>query len=99
MIMSIFEAGRLCVKIAGREACRVCVVVNKADTTHVIVTGPRFVTGIRRRKCNIEHLEPLTEKLKIKADASDSDVMDALKKEDEILKKFELTVPTAEEIK
>jgi large subunit ribosomal protein L14e len=73
----MFEVGRVCVKTAGREAGRYCIVVTKAKENLVLVSGPKSLTGVRRRKCNIDHLEPIMEKVKISADASDAEVAKA----------------------
>ena len=73
----MFDIGRLCIKTAGREAGKYCVVLSKIDDNFVLVTGPRSLTQVKRRKCNILHLEPLKETLNIKADASDDEVMKA----------------------
>jgi len=70
--MSIFEVGRLCLKLAGRDAGNPCVVVEKIDDLFVLVDG-----ATRRRKVNINHLEPLTETLDIKDKASHEDVKKA----------------------
>ncbi|WP_457620239.1 50S ribosomal protein L14e [Methanopyrus sp.] len=72
------EVGRICVKTAGREAGRYCVVVDIVDENFVIVTGPKDVTGVKRRRCNIKHLEPTPEKVDIERGASDEDVKEAL---------------------
>ncbi len=58
--MSIFEVGRLCVKIAGRDAGNKCVVVEQIDDTYVLVDG-----NVRRKKVNLKHLEPLAEVLEV----------------------------------
>ena len=97
--MTLFDTGRLCVKTAGREAGKLCVVLDKAEKDFVLVTGPRVLTGVRKRKCNVEHLEPLPNKLKIKSDSTDNEILDAIKKEDSLLQKFKLTVPSAEDIR
>jgi len=68
-------------KTAGREAGRYCVVLKKDEPGFVLITGPKSLTKVKRRKCNIHHLEPLVEKLKIKAEASDDEVLKALKEE------------------
>ncbi len=81
----------MCVKTAGREAGRYCVIVKKVDANFVMVTGPKSVTKVRRRKCNIDHLEPLMEKISIKADASDEEVAKVYKS-DGILAKLEKRV-------
>ncbi|MBI2662084.1 50S ribosomal protein L14e [Candidatus Woesearchaeota archaeon] len=63
--MSIFEVGRICVKLAGRDAGRKCVIVEELDNHYVLVDG-----DVRRKKVNIRHLEPLEEILDIKEKAS-----------------------------
>jgi len=69
------ETGRLCVKLAGRDAGNVAVVVYNIDNRFVLIDG-----NVRRRKCNIMHLEPLDEVLKIKKNASHSDIVSEFKK-------------------
>ncbi len=97
--MTLYEVGRLCIKTAGREAGRLCVVLNKPENDLVLVTGPKVLSGVRRRNCNLDHLEPLQAKIVLKPGAADSEVLDLLKKEDELLKKLKLKVPTPEEIR
>ncbi len=77
--MPAIEVGRICVKIAGRETGRKCVIVDLIDKNFVLVTGPKSLTGIKRRRSNINHLEPLSEKVDIKRGASDEEVIEALK--------------------
>jgi large subunit ribosomal protein L14e len=78
--MPAIEVGRICVKICGREAGKKCVIVDIIDKSFVLVTGPKSVTGVKRRRANINHLEPLAEKIEIKRGASDEEVIEALKK-------------------
>lgn len=78
--MTAIEVGRICVKAAGREAGKRCVIVDLADKSFVLVTGPKSVTGVRRRRANIDHIEPLQDKVEIKRGATDEEVADALKK-------------------
>ncbi|MHC1563996.1 MAG: 50S ribosomal protein L14e [Candidatus Hecatellaceae archaeon] len=78
--MVIPEIGRVCIKKTGREAGRRCVVVDTIDKNFVLVTGPRNVTGVRRRRCNVDHLEPTELKLPIKRGADDEAVAEALTK-------------------
>jgi len=66
----VMEIGRVCVKIAGHEAGKKCVIVDVVDRTYVLVAGPE----IKRKRCNIAHLEPLPQKLDIAKDASDEDI-------------------------
>lgn len=94
----MLEVGRVCVKTAGREAGRPCVVVKKLDENYLLVTGPKELTGVRRRKCNVVHLEPTPETLKIKSDAADSDVMKVFRGS-ETLKKLGTAAPTPAELK
>jgi large subunit ribosomal protein L14e len=73
------EIGRICVKLTGREAGRKCVIIDLTDKSFVMVTGPKSVTGIKRRRVNINHLEPLQDKIEIKRGGSDEEVTEVLK--------------------
>lgn len=73
------EVGRICVKLLGREAGRKCVVVDVTDKSFVLITGPKEVTGVRRRRANINHVEPLQDIIEIKRGASDEEIIEALK--------------------
>jgi large subunit ribosomal protein L14e len=70
----MIEIGRLCVKLAGRDAGKKCVVIEVLEENFVMIDGET-----RRRKCNIIHLEPLDEVLKVKEKASHADVTKAFK--------------------
>jgi large subunit ribosomal protein L14e len=76
--MSLVEVGRVCVKTHGRESGSKCVVVERIDKNFVLVTGPKKLTGVRRRKANVDHLTPTKKKVDIKAGADDSAVTKAL---------------------
>jgi len=76
--MSLYEAGRVCVKTMGREAGSLCIVIEKKDESYVLVTGPRQLSGVKRRNCNIRHLEPLETILTIAADADDEAIEKAI---------------------
>jgi len=69
----MFEIGRICVKIAGRDAGQTAIVIDVIDDNYVLIDG-----NVRRKKCNIKHLEPLKDKIKIKKAASTSDVHKAM---------------------
>ncbi len=62
--MPAIEVGRICVKIAGREAGEKCVIVEIIDDNYVEVVG----STIKNRKCNIKHLEPVDQKIEIKSE-------------------------------
>ena len=48
--MPAIEVGRVCVKVAGRESGKKCVIVDVMDKSFVVVTGPKKVTGVKRRR-------------------------------------------------
>jgi large subunit ribosomal protein L14e len=89
----MFDVGRMCLKVAGREAGKYCVVVKRIDDNFVLVTGPRSITQVKRRKCNITHLEPLKESIRISADASDEEVISAYE-EASLFTKLDLHKPS-----
>ena len=68
------EIGRVCIKIAGRDAGMKCVVVEQLDNNFFLIDGQT-----RRRKCNLAHLEPTKEILSIKKGASHDEVVTAFK--------------------
>ena len=73
--MPAIEVGRVCVKTHGREAGQRCVVVDIVDENFVLISGPKKLTGVRRRRTNVRHLEPTTERIQIKTGASDEDLL------------------------
>jgi len=70
------EIGTICEKTQGRDKGR-CVVIDLKEN-RILVTGPKPVTGVRRREVNPSHLRPTSETLKIKKGASDEEVAAAL---------------------
>jgi large subunit ribosomal protein L14e len=78
--MPAIEVGRICVKTSGREAGKKCVIIDIIDKNFVLITGPKQLTGVKRRRANIKHLEVTEEKIKIKKGASDEEVLKALEK-------------------
>jgi len=72
--MPAIEIGRICVKTRGREAGKKCVIVDIIDDNFVLVTGPKDVSGVKRRRVNILHLEPTDKKIEISKGASDEEV-------------------------
>jgi large subunit ribosomal protein L14e len=73
----VMKVGRVCTKLAGREAGEVCVVVDVVDRTYAVVAGP----NVRRRKCNVKHLEPHATVVAVEKGASDEAVTKALESE------------------
>ncbi len=77
--MSLVEVGRICVKTHGREAGKKCVVVERVDKNFVLVTGPQEISGVRRRRSNVDHLNPTKKKVDFKAGADDPTIVKAIK--------------------
>jgi large subunit ribosomal protein L14e len=71
----MMDVGRVCVKIAGRDAGLKCVIVSILDDTFVMVDGET-----RARKCNLKHLEPTATVLELESGASHEKVLQAFKK-------------------
>ena len=76
--MPAIEVGRICVKMAGRETGRKCVIVDVMDKSFVLVTGPKKVTGVKRRRVNINHVAPTEDTIQVKRGASDEEVTQML---------------------
>jgi large subunit ribosomal protein L14e len=72
------EVGRICVKQAGREQGQKCVVIDVMDKSFILITGPKKLTGIKRRRVNLNHVSPLEDKIEVKRGASDEEVTQAL---------------------
>jgi len=78
--MAGIEVGRICVKLLGREAGKKCVIVDVVDKNFVLITGPKAVTGVRRRRTNLDHLRSTPEIVELKKGAADDEVEKALTK-------------------
>lgn len=83
--MSAISLGRIVVKIMGREAGKKAVVTQLLDKNFVEITGPYELTGVKRRRVNIAHIEPTEFTLDLKLNKnSDKDVMSLLDANSEI---------------
>jgi len=96
--VATLDVGRICMKVAGREAGRYCVVLKKLDKQFVLVTGPKDLTGVKRRRCNIDHLEATADSLSVKEEASETEVIKAYEKTG-FMRKFGLKRPSPEVVK
>ena len=94
MKLPAIEVGRICVKIVGREAGRRCVIVDIVDKNFVLVTGPRKVSGVKRRRVNANHLEPIRTKIDVKRGATDEEVTEALTAAGELEEMANIVKPT-----
>ncbi len=92
--MSAIEVGRICVKVVGREAGKRCVILDVIDKNFVLITGPKSVSGVKRRRVNINHLEPTGEKIGIKRGATEEEVVEVLKTANKLDEMAELVKPT-----
>ncbi|MEL9969397.1 MAG: 50S ribosomal protein L14e [Metallosphaera sp.] len=77
--MAIIEVGRICVKLTGREAGSKCVIVDIIDDNFVLITGPKSLSGVKRRRANISHIEPTDKTIEISKGASDQEVESKIK--------------------
>ena len=78
--MVAVEVGRICVKTFGREAGSKCIIVDLMDDNFVVITGPREVNGVKRRRANVKHIEITNDKVNIKKGSNDDEVKKALEK-------------------
>ena len=83
--MSAISVGRIVVKIMGREAGKKAVVTQLLDKNFVEITGPFELSGVKRRRVNIAHIEPTEHTIDLKLNKnSDKDVMSLLDANSEI---------------
>ena len=101
MVVPSIEVGRVCVKLNGREAGRKCVIVDVIDKNFVLVTGPKKITSVKRRRTNVKHLEPTAESIDVKKGASDDEVAKVIEKAKktaflkEMVTPQQIAIPTA----
>jgi len=88
----MIELGRVVLKIAGREAGKYAVIVEKINNDFVLITGPKSITGVKRRKCNIDHIEPTEHKFEIDSKADDATI-ESMWKNSGLIEKLEIKVP------
>ena len=62
--MPAIEKGRVCVKIAGRESGKKCVIVDVIDENFVEIVG----NEVKNKRCNVKHLEPVDETVEVSDD-------------------------------
>jgi len=69
------EIGQVCIKTRGRAAGRSVVVLSKTKEGKVLVDGAK----VKRKECNVLHLFPINEIVKVKEEESHEGVLKALK--------------------
>ena len=70
----LLHIGRVCKKTKGKEKGKNVVIVDIIDENYALVDGPE----VKRRRCNLGHLEPLDKIVDIKKGASHEEVVKAL---------------------
>lgn len=68
------KVGDLCLKIAGRDAGKRCVIIKNLGNSRVLIDGET-----RRKECNLRHLAPLNKTVSIKENASHEEVASLFK--------------------
>ena len=74
--MSVYDIGRVCIKLMGREAGHYCVIVDVIDKNYLLIDGLK----VRRRRVNYKHIEATSDMVEIKKGADHSAVEAAIKK-------------------
>ena len=69
----IFSVGQVVVKIAGRDAGKIGVITEVLDNRYVMLAGE-----IRKRKCNIKHLELTAQQVTLPARPTDDQILAAV---------------------
>jgi len=80
MPRDVLRPGRICMITRGRDRGKKCVIVGVVDDSHVLVTGPKELNGVKRGRKNIIHLMPLDETVKIRVNSRDETVLAAIEK-------------------
>ncbi len=70
----MYEVGRVVMKIAGRDAGRIGVIIKVIDDKFVMIDG-----FTRRKKVNVKHLMPLKKTINIKEEATREEILPLLK--------------------
>ena len=85
----MLSPGRIVLKIAGREAGKYAVIIESPKNGFVTITGPKTITGVKRRKCSITHVEPTEHLLK----AGTDEILEKEWKSSGLLEKLNIAVP------
>jgi len=72
------EVGRICVKQLGREKSKKCVIIDVMDKSFILITGPKKLNGVKRRRVNMNHITALETKIEVNRGASDEEVTQIL---------------------
>jgi large subunit ribosomal protein L14e len=73
--MAAIDIGRVCRKTQGREKGELCVIIDLVDRNYVVVAG----INVKRRRVNMDHITPLDSLINIQRNATDEEVVGALR--------------------
>jgi large subunit ribosomal protein L14e len=65
----MMNIGRVCIKNSGRDKNQICVVIDNIDERNVLIDG-----NVRRKKCNVAHLNPLDQTITIEKNESSASI-------------------------
>ncbi len=74
--MALMDVGRVCRKTSGRDAGKICVIVEGEEKGCVVVEGK----DVNKSKVNVTHLEPTPIVLDIKKSAKKEKIVEELSK-------------------
>ena len=80
----MIEIGRACIKTKGRERNRKCVIIDVLNDKFVLIDGE-----VKRRRCNINHLKILPQKIEIEKGAATEEVIKKMKEANLLPQNFE----------
>lgn len=72
--MVAIQIGRVCVKTQGREKGLKCIIADIIDKNFLLVTGPPKISGVKRRRVNVKHIQPLDYMIDINRGMSDEKI-------------------------
>ncbi|MDH5400871.1 MAG: 50S ribosomal protein L14e [Candidatus Heimdallarchaeota archaeon] len=84
--MSAISVGRIVVKVMGRESGKKAIVTKIIDKNFVEISGPFDLSGIKRRRVNMSHIEPTNLSIDIKKVADDDAKIKSLVEKDQQIK-------------
>lgn len=80
--MAAIQIGRICVKTQGREKGLKCIIVDIIDKNFLLVTGPPKISGVKRRRVNVKHIQPLEYMIDINRGMSDEEIENMITQSD-----------------
>ncbi|MCW4039243.1 MAG: 50S ribosomal protein L14e [Candidatus Bathyarchaeota archaeon] len=80
--MATIQIGRVCLKTQGREKGRRCIIADIIDKNFLLITGPPKISGVKRRRVNVKHIQPLEHVIDINRGMSDEEIEDMITQSD-----------------